>query len=198
MFISSGSSPLKFNTRCVEPDFSFSIVREFIRPKFINRTNIKIPTIIGEVAYSESLDHLLDRSRQYIKDLSADIVIAVHVPKPRLVKEEPDAEIEKLTVAKGRLEAPSRVYLYIFYKNELESEPITVPFDQEFTFQLRIDSLQRKIRKKLRAEFELQSDSIDVTILLKKDTIFAPEILDPEAPKPETSESESSESEASN
>jgi len=211
LFIFRGTPTLEFGNRCAAPDFSFSIARELIRSKFIVPNYGEIPTIVGEVAYSQSLDSLLKKSQQYIQDLSADIVIAVKVPKPTIVKEESDDEIEKLTIAKGeleaklekpaktkgKLEAPTEVYLYIFYKNVLEPEPITVPFGQEFTFQLRIDALERKIRKKLRAELQHQSDSIDVTIMLKKDERFEPLVLDPDARQPETSESENSESERS-
>ena len=42
----------------MEPDFGFSIDREFIEPTLIDPINMEVPTIIGEVAYSESLKHL--------------------------------------------------------------------------------------------------------------------------------------------
>ncbi len=62
---------------------------------------------------------------------------------------------------------------------------------------MRIDALERKIRKKLRTELQHQSDSIDVTIILEKNEIFEPLVLGSYARKPETSESENSESERS-
>ena len=236
LFIDGGSSPLEFGNRCATPDFSFCVHNKFIDDTYVDPDYAEIPTIVGEVAYSQSLDSLLKKSQQYIQDLSADIVIAVKVPKPVIVKEEPveklklakeeleaeiqkvirtkrelnvkakkraivkrrlEAKIQKLTIAKGeleaklekptkakgKLEAPNEVYLYIFYKNVLDPEPITVPFDQEFTFKLKTKPLERKIREELRAEFKHQFDSIDVAILLEKNTIFSPKTLEPKRTK---------------
>ena len=202
LFIGDGSSPLEFNNECVEPDFSFSIKRRSINPLFIDPINLEIPTIVGEVAYSEHLKHLLDKCEDYITHLSADVAIAVQVPKPRIVKKETKAKIEKSTIAKEEsevrtekqatieveLEAPTGVYLFIMYQGNLNRVPILVPFDREFTFQLRTDSLRRKIREDLRIDFEDQPNAINVTVMLEKDAIFAPEILKPKTLEPETPE----------
>lgn len=55
------------------------------------------------MAYNQSLDNLLVKSRQYIKYLSIDIVIAVDCPQPTIVQEEPDSEFEKPEIVKGRI-----------------------------------------------------------------------------------------------
>ena len=175
LFILTGAPALKFSNRCVQPDLSFGINKKFIDSRFIHRTNAIIPTIVGEIAYSERLEHLLDKCEDYITDLSADIAIAVHVPKPKIVDES--------------LVVPTGVDLYIMYRNDINRVPIQVPFDREFTFQLRTKSLERKIRKELIPNFEHQFDSIDVTIMLEKDVIFVPETLESVTPEPETLES---------
>ena len=162
-FIPTCSPIFKFSNRCLHPDFSFCVDNEFVDRRFINRINARIPTIIGEVAFYESLDHLLVKCQQCITELFVDIAIAIHLPKP--------------TIIDGVLGVPNEIYLYILDEDDLNPEPIHVPFDQEFTFQLRTKSLQRKIRSDLRANFEHQSEFIDVTIMLKKDTIFTPETL---------------------
>ena len=100
-----GSPTLKLDKRRANPDFSFCVHSKFIDDAYVDPDYAKIPTIIGEVAYSQSLDSLLKNRKQYIQDLSADIVIAVKVPQPTIIKEEPDDEIEKLKLAKEELDA---------------------------------------------------------------------------------------------
>ena len=138
----------------MQPDFNFCIESPFIDDKYIDLIYAAIPTIIGEVAFYEPLDHLLVKCQQCITDFFVDIVIAVHLPKP--------------TIIDGVLGVPNEVYLYILYEDDLNPEPIHVPFDKKFTFQLRTKSLQRKIRNDLKANFDHQLEFIEVTIKLKK------------------------------
>ncbi len=82
------------------------------------------------MAYSERLEHLLDKCEDYITDLSADVVIAVHVPKPKLVDES--------------LVVPTGIDLYVMYRNDINRVPIQIPFDREFTFKLRTSHWKEK------------------------------------------------------
>ena len=156
---------MELDNRHVLPDFSFYVDREFIDHRFIVPNYAEIPTIIGEVAYSESRHHLFTKCRHYITQLSVDIVMAIVLPKPRIVNR--------------KLKLPTAAFLFIMYEDNLNPIPIRLQFGQETTFQLRTHSLQRKILNDLRVNLDHQPEFINVTIMLKKDTIFAPEILQP-------------------
>ena len=157
---------VEFGDRCAEPDFGLSIDRKFIRRKFISRTNTRIRTIIGEVAYSQSLDNLLMKSRQYIMNLSIDIVIAVDRPQPTMVKGRIGSSNGGASYTRSRIGSFNWSLSLHHVSRWFNRVPIPVSFDQEFIFQLKTDSLRIKNRDDWRVNFEHQLDVTNVTVLL--------------------------------
>ena len=114
-------------------------------------------TIIGEVAASESIEHLLAKCKAYMAAKQADIVIGVKIPGPLLVD--------------GELRNPDYIWLYVWYDTKLP-EPLKVHFDVPFSFDLKVKNLEKKIDPKRFPGKGSIGEVVRMEISIKNSAIF--------------------------
>ncbi len=112
---------------------------------------------------------MLEKCENYITHLSADVVIAVHVPKPKLVDES--------------LVVPTGIDLYVMYRNDINESANTGTFDREFTFQLELTHWKEKFER-ISGRFRTPIRLYRCDNYVEKDTIFVPETLEPKNQNP--------------
>ena len=157
-FVDCRSLGIKMGERSCMPDFCLKLDCDYASPAAVDADHQVIPTIAGEVGVSEDLDHLLSKSRDYIKQLLVDIVVAVDVPLP--------------AGCLSRSNLPDHVDLYVFIRGEPDPEPISIPLDVRFTFNLPVADLERKLDPRQRRRLTCGKFVIPVEILLRRRVVF--------------------------
>ena len=160
-----------------EPDFSFLILPQYLRREYARDRRYHF-TLFGEVAYSEELEHLQDKSLDYLKGTDVDIVLAVNIP------------IGTKPLSKDNL--PKFVELYCYYRDEFEMfeaahvgenvkfipNQIKLYFDRRETFSLRVDHLERKIHRDQIQEVTCGLEMLPIQIYLDSICAFREEMME--------------------
>ena len=173
LFESMGSPVLDVDEeKGYEPDFSFIVDADYASDKGLHFS------LIGEIAYSEELDHLQDKCLDYLRGTDVDIILAVNIP------------IGTKPLSKDNL--PKFVELYCYYRDEFEMfeaahvgenvkfipNQIKLYFDRRETFSLRVDHLERKIHRNQIQEVTCGLELLLIQILMKHKNCFIEEMME--------------------
>ena len=161
-FYSCLEYPMQLDDYFYIPDFCF-----LIRPSQLADSNSLDVSIVGEIAISQNTNSVLRKCANYFGIFDVDVTICVDM------EESCNPSVEHMTRSKisrsNDVNFEKTLKLYIFY-NEVIPSPITIPFNEEFTFKIKKSSMERKLREQ--AKQQNNDDFIEIKVSLQSIDIF--------------------------
>ena len=163
-FYSSWENPLQFGDYFYEPDFSFQI-----RKSQLADSNFSDVSIVGEIAISQSTNSVLRKCSNYFKIFNVDVVICIDMEETLSNSSFIKCRTRSKISRSDHENLEKTLKLYIFYSEEVPI-PITVPFDEDFSFKIKKSAIERKLHET--AKQPNGEDFIDVKLKLKSIDVF--------------------------